>query len=250
MVAIRLLSPDRERREWLQSVLNDDPELAVVRTGAELDDLPFQGSLGADVIIVDLNHPSVSESRFWSAIHVYFPGARLMALADEPIVPSTLEASLHAGAYYMVEWTETPQRLRRTAYRAATGSSFIPLGNVIRAMVRYFSAVGLSVQPIRIGEWQLDPIGGYLIRGATKVVLTDLEMDLLLLLIDFAGQTVSVDELIRNVWHQYSGSSRHQSRVKSTVRRLRLKLEPDPKHPRYVLNHRGHGYYVPKGEVD
>lgn len=97
MIALRLVSHRPERRDWLEAMLNADTELKVVCSVADVDDIIGSSALHADVIVVDLAHPRAVESRFWSALHVYFPGARLMALVDAPIVLATLEAALHAG---------------------------------------------------------------------------------------------------------------------------------------------------------
>jgi DNA-binding winged helix-turn-helix (wHTH) protein len=250
MIALRLLSHRPDRREWLEAVLNADPELKVIASGADIDDIAHLISRGANVIVIDLAHPHAVESRFWSALHVYFTGARLMALVDAPIDPAGLEAALHAGAYYMVEWTEPVERLLRAARAAGTGEGFIPVGNVIHAIADYFLAAGLPMRKVRIGHVNVDPQQCAIKQGMKVIPLTSLELDLLVYLAPNAGRPVPTSELLQTVWHRAPQSAHLHGQIKSTVKRLRQKLEPEPSRPRYLLNRHGHGYYVPKSAVE
>ena len=250
MITLRLLVDRLDRRAWLESVLNTDPQLDVVCGGDDLDDIIQPHRLGADVIVVDLAHPRAGESRFWSALHVYFPGARLMVLAESPIDPARLEAALHAGGYCMVDWREPVERLRRAARAAGTGAGFIPLGHVILAMADYFDHAGIPMRKVRIGHANLDLRRGALEVGAEEIPLTRLEQDLLLYLAANAGRPIPSSEILQTVWHQMALTAGLDGQIKSTVKRLRQKLEPDPSRPRYLLNQRGHGYYVPKSAVE
>ncbi|MGD8519431.1 MAG: helix-turn-helix domain-containing protein [Anaerolineae bacterium] len=50
--------------------------------------------------------------------------------------------------------------------------------------------------------------------------------------------------MLDNVWG--AGYESSLSNVKVNIQRLRTKIEPDPRQPRYVLTKRGTGYYMPK----
>jgi len=72
------------------------------------------------------------------------------------------------------------------------------------------------------------------------VDLTPREAELLGCLLDHAGQTVSRDTLLAQVW----GMTRPVVTrcVDTAVRRLRVKLEPEPSSPRHLLSVPGEGY--------
>lgn len=72
------------------------------------------------------------------------------------------------------------------------------------------------------------------------VDLTPREAELLACLLDHAGQTVSRDTLLAQVW----GMTRPVVTrcVDTAVRRLRVKLEPEPSSPRHLLSVPGEGY--------
>jgi DNA-binding response OmpR family regulator len=79
-----------------------------------------------------------------------------------------------------------------------------------------------------------------LVRGRA-VRLTVREFELLVFLARSPGRVYSRDELLREVWDSTS-EWQDGATVTEHVRRLRLKLEDDPRNPRWILNVRGHGY--------
>ena len=66
---------------------------------------------------------------------------------------------------------------------------------------------------------------------------------LLVHLLQNAGRTISPPELVRVV-RDYEPEYLHEARqiVKWYIHRLRRKVEPDPAHPRHIVNVRVEGY--------
>jgi len=82
--------------------------------------------------------------------------------------------------------------------------------------------------------------GGWLRRADVDIPLTATEFRLLYQLVSHLGQVLSREQLLQRVWgYEHVGDDRL---VDVTVRRLRLKLEPDPSAPRYLVTVRGLGY--------
>ncbi len=78
------------------------------------------------------------------------------------------------------------------------------------------------------------------LRSGQPLTLTPTEFKLLTAIMRRAGEVVSLDELVREVWGpQYSGEIGY---VRRYIWHLRQKIEPDPEHPRYLHNERGYGY--------
>lgn len=79
--------------------------------------------------------------------------------------------------------------------------------------------------------------------GEQAVELTPAEFNLLKYLVENAQRVVPPKELLR-VAQGYDAGDQHAARqaIKWYVHRLRSKIEPDPNHPRYILNVRGVGY--------
>ena len=76
-------------------------------------------------------------------------------------------------------------------------------------------------------------------RGGNPLALTVREYDLLVFLLANAGQAFSREDLLRKVWGWDFGD---HSTVTVHVRRLREKIEPDPRHPVRVITVFGIGY--------
>lgn len=74
--------------------------------------------------------------------------------------------------------------------------------------------------------------------------LTQLEFRLLYTLMTHAGQIIPYEQIINQVW-QYSGEESREL-VRGLVQRLRLKVEPEPQQPVYILTEPGVGYYFCK----
>ena len=76
-----------------------------------------------------------------------------------------------------------------------------------------------------------------------EVHLTPTEYDLLCELSRNAGKVLTHRELLQRVWGpDYSGENTY---LRTFIRHLRKKLEPDPAQPRFLLNELGVGYFVP-----
>jgi two-component system response regulator RpaA len=72
------------------------------------------------------------------------------------------------------------------------------------------------------------------------IKLTRLEFELLHCLLQRHGQTVAPSEILKEVWGYDPDDDIETIRVH--VRHLRTKLEPDPRHPRYIKTVYGAGY--------
>ena len=90
---------------------------------------------------------------------------------------------------------------------------------------------------VYFAEFRFDLARSELFRGDNPVRLTAAETALLASLAQHAPQAVSREELSESA--QFSGNVRN---VDVQVTRLRRKIEPDPRNPRYLQTVRGTGY--------
>lgn len=82
-------------------------------------------------------------------------------------------------------------------------------------------------------------------RGDREVDLTDTEWRILRLLIQNKGKIFSIENIYQSVWQEtYFPSSANTVMVH--IRRLREKIEPDPRHPEYIKTVWGKGYRLGK----
>jgi DNA-binding response OmpR family regulator len=112
----------------------------------------------------------------------------------------------------------------------------------LRALLRRAGSVPLSSLPTL-------NLGGLILNPGTRTVqvsdhpprhLTHLEFRLLYTLMVNRGQVLPTSDIVEHVWG-YSGDG-SKDLVRGLVRRLRLKVEPNPRRPRYVLTVPGLGY--------
>lgn len=83
-------------------------------------------------------------------------------------------------------------------------------------------------------------VNGYEIGG-----LTPLEYNLIRYLEKKRGQVCSRDELVQVLYPEdagFDGEGVTDTRLDSVVKRLRKRIEPKPKEPRYIVTLRGHGF--------
>lgn len=84
---------------------------------------------------------------------------------------------------------------------------------------------------LRIGEWSVDPALGQISRDGETARLEARTMRLLLCLAEHAGEVVSIDNLLTEVW---AGVTVTPDSVYQAVTSLRRQLGDDPKRPAYI----------------
>src|ERR1700735_3337093 len=84
---------------------------------------------------------------------------------------------------------------------------------------------------LRIGTWCVNPTSGQISRDGESARLEARTMRLLLCLAEHAGEVVSIDDLLNQVW---SGVIVTPDSVYQAVTSLRRLLGDDPKHPTYI----------------
>jgi DNA-binding response OmpR family regulator len=111
----------------------------------------------------------------------------------------------------------------------------------IRAAVRRSHHAGQAASgAFTIGEVRVDPVAHTLTRGEETFDLSFYEAELLKLLHTRAGEPVSRDEILDQVWGQKATPSNRT--VDNFVVKLRKKIEPNQDKPRHILTVYGHGY--------
>jgi len=106
----------------------------------------------------------------------------------------------------------------------------------IRNILERRGAAG-EAATLRFAGFRYDIARGELFRGGEIVRLTAAEAGLLSSLAARAGEPVSREDLSQSA--QFSGNIRN---VDVQMTRLRRKIEPDPRYPRYLQTVRGTGY--------
>ena len=97
---------------------------------------------------------------------------------------------------------------------------------------------------LRIGAWRVSPASGQISREGETVRVEARTMRLLICLAEHAGQVVSIDDLIEQVW---AGVIVTPDSVYQAITSLRRLLGDDPRQPRYIATVPRLGYRMVAG---
>ena len=205
------------RRAGYEAVIAGDPASAWRRWKED----------GPDFIILDVNLPGTADLKDGFAIC-----RQIRSESDVPIILLTVRGEekdivygLEAGADDYILKPFSPRqlvaRIQAVMRRSHVGNNSRPTK---------FSADGLEFNPkLREVNRQDEP----------PKTLTPLESRLLESLMLNAGQALTFDDLISDVWGPGGGSA---EMLRQLIRRLRSKVEKDPANPYYIQNLPGLGY--------
>ena len=187
------------------------------------DGLRIFSADGADVVLVDLMLPDIDG----------FECCRqLRRTSDVPIIMVTARtdthdvvAGLEAGAD---DYVTKPFEMKELSAR-------------IRALRRRSRPANAPPsETIMVGDLEIKPDAGVVLRGGKEIHLTRTEFRLLCELATAPQRVFSRELLLERVWgYDYFGDGRI---VDVHVRRLRTKIEPDPGQPELLVTVRGLGY--------
>jgi DNA-binding response OmpR family regulator len=120
----------------------------------------------------------------------------------------------------------------------------------MRALLRRGGGVPLVALPtLTLSGLTLDPsTHSVSLENLPPRRLTHLEFRLLYTLMVHRGQVLPTDILVERVWG-YADDAGSRELVRGLVSRLRAKVEPDPRQPRFIRTIPGVGYAFEAGEV-
>ena len=222
MTHVLLVEDDEGIRASVRLALESEG-YSVGEVGSTEEALPAIAATTPDVVLIDVMLPGRDG----------FECCRLIRRgSDVPIIMVTARADSHdvvagleAGAD---DYVAKPFVMKELSAR-------------IRASLRRAHPRPTS-EPIVVGDLEIRPDEGVVRRGVVPIVLTKTEFRLLCEMAAAPGRVFSRESLLESVWgYGYFGDARL---VDVHVGRLRAKVEPDPRQPRYVLTVRGLGYKV------
>lgn len=116
----------------------------------------------------------------------------------------------------------------------------------VRTLLRRSAGTPITSPPaLSVGDISIDPsVRTVKIGDNPPIHLTRLEFQLLYTLINRAGQVIPTETLVEYVWG-YTGKE-DRDLVRGLVKRLRAKIEPDPRNPKYIETISGIGYKLNK----
>lgn len=230
----RILIVDDEQsiqRILRRNLINDEYEVLVAENGAQAIEMVHMHE--PDLILLDLNLPGEANGlevcrqvRDWTQTPIIVLSAR----SEEKLKVQALD--LGADDYLTKPFSneELLARVRACLRRAATTS--YAAGKEHRqepeTLRSHDGHVFMNLERRQVRARNQD------------VRLTPTEFELLRQLMLYAGKVLTHRTLLKSVWGPEYGEEADYLRV--YVRQLRLKVEEDPSHPRYILTEPGVGY--------
>ncbi|HLG61572.1 MAG TPA: response regulator transcription factor [Ktedonosporobacter sp.] len=236
-VRILCVEDDPQMRTFLLAQLKARGfQAQAVRDGAQAIDLAaiFQPQL----VLLDLSLPTLDGLTFLRRLREWSraPVIILSAHDEEPVKIKALDLGADDYLTKPFSLNELLARVRvslRRAEETAQLRNSMLGGETQRPSYRSGGENGLLVDFAR----------RQVRSGGQEVHLTPTEYDLLCELTRNAGKVLTHRELLQRVWGpDYSGENTY---LRTFIRHLRRKLEPDPSQPRFLHNELGVGYYVP-----
>lgn len=276
MIRVMLVDDHRIVREGVRRVLEVQPDIRIIGEAARGEDtLSALENLECDVLVMDLAMPGLHGREFVERIRQVCPNLGLVVFSMYPEDPFALYF-LRCGVNAFVTKERDPSDLVDAIRIAAQGKCFLPerMGSNPRAThtddasLQDLLGIRLSeVYPpsatndggkrldgpdesasptspgkplLHLGSVVIDMESGHVLRPSGTSLLSAHELALLAHLAQRPGQTISRDDVLRDVWGY---SSRAQTRtVEMTISRLRRKIEMDSTNPRFILTIHGEGY--------
>jgi DNA-binding response OmpR family regulator len=222
----RIAIVDDDRR--LVQLVKETFEAEGYEVSVFFDGLPFLRNVQdhglPHLALIDLHLPSM---------HGFDLSKKLKALGDVPIVfisnESEVETIIDGLRRFADDYVTKPFDIRELAIRVQRILSRIPNFEYVHSPVTQIDE--------RLG---VDFGNSCLLINEQSIMLTPIEANLLHILIQNAGQVVPSDTLIARVW---PSEEVYEETLRVHMHRLRRKLEPDYRHPKYIQTERGVGYY-------
>ena len=180
-----------------------------------------------DLVLLDLMLPLVSGLDVCREIRLKSPVPIIMVTAKTSEVDTVVGLEVGADDY-----VTKPYRLRELVAR-------------MRAVLRRFDGRGddgaaVDSKAIVVGELSLDPQRHEVMVKGQLVMMPLKEFELLTLLMENAGRVLTRDTLIDRVWgSDYVGDTKT---LDVHIKRIRSKIEDDPRNPTRIITIRGLGY--------
>lgn len=97
-----------------------------------------------------------------------------------------------------------------------------------------------SLDELVDGDIRIDKVNRLVYKNGTRLEMTAKELDLLMLLIENKGKTLSKEYIFNTIWG--SGSFSEQQTLTVHIKWLRQKIEENPKKPQRIITAWGVGY--------
>jgi two-component system KDP operon response regulator KdpE len=220
-------------------IVDDDPKLlAFVARQLRAQDYEAETAMGGqealdraaaslpDLVLLDLSMPGMSGHDVLTQLRQWYQGPVIILSGIHEEEQKVKALDLGADDYLTKPFgiQELLARVRSALRRADQA----------------FASRSAESAVVQVGDVSIDLAHRLVTRNGEEIALTRTEYELLRLLASNPGKVMSHRELLRGVWGPEYGEETEY--LRTFIKQLRRKLEPDPARPVHLLTQPGLGY--------
>ncbi len=220
---ILVVDDESDARELLKMALRA-PDIEVIEAGDGQAALRLAYEMRPDLIMLDISMPLMDG---WLTCQ------RIREVWDTPIIMVTASSELEARVRGLElgadDYVAKPFDIDELQLRVRAVMDRARRRPFIERPARYTDdhlVVDIATRDVMV--------------EGSQITLTPIEFDLLRYLVQHPNQPIPSQDLLQAVWGESYDDAEATLRVH--LHHLRRKIEPDPRHPRYVRTERGIGY--------
>jgi DNA-binding response OmpR family regulator len=175
-----------------------------------------------DLVLADIQMPRISGVDLLQHVREVSRDTKVILMTAYASLDTAIQAVRHDASDYLVK----PFTLRELRGRVRNALSV--QGPTDRVYQHRDLTINLDARRAWVGDHEVE--------------LTRQEFDVLALLFQRKGCTVSWQELLRRVWGEEDPQKENVGILRSCIRRLRQKLGDNARVPKYIYNRWGEGY--------
>ncbi|NIV31752.1 MAG: response regulator [Anaerolineae bacterium] len=218
---ILVVDDDLDTCALIVDALSDEGYVICACTGGE-QALDVLGHESFDLVLTDIKMPSVTGVDLLQRIRETNRDTSVILMTAYASIDTAIQAVRHDAADYLIKPFAT-QDLRQRVRDALPEAVGVYHDHQYRDL-----RINLDARRVWAGEYELE--------------LTRQEFDVLALLLQRKGCTVTWQELLQQVWGYQDPQKEQAKIVRSCIRRLRKKLRDHARDPKYIYTRWGEGY--------
>jgi len=223
---VLVVDDEADTRMLIVDILEGDGyDICSCPTGEQAMELLEQRDF--DLVLSDIKMPGITGVELLRYVRRSGFDTEVILMTAYASVETAVQALRGEAFDYLIKPFSLDEFRQRVRSAIQMKSSIHP-----RHIVEHYEALSIDHNARRV--W----VDGY------EAKLTKREFDVLAYLFECRERVITIQELLERVWEVATLDERSIATVRTTVRRLRQKIEDDIRHPRYIKNVWGVGYQL------
>jgi DNA-binding response OmpR family regulator len=257
---ILVIDDEEYLRKSLSKLLQKDGYAVTAASGGP-EALQYLQAGAYDLAFLDLMMPDMDGLTLLGEIRKRYPDMPVLILTANATMESAIEAVRQGARDYLVKPIDPPRILARVEeilneqkQPKRQREIFAQIQNLVAELQQIKGTSNVAsdllnklpptdpARYLRQGPFTLDLHARHVMVEEKYIPLSPSNFDYLVTLVRHCPNPVSYEEMVKQAQGYELTRSEAQEMARWRIHELRKALEPDPKHPRYIITMRGHGY--------